>query len=71
MVLEDGPDVCDSESSAEYSDHGEMWTDASMYTPDIIGEDGKPVLDRARMPEDQARRAGGPGTDSGAGRQET
>jgi hypothetical protein len=23
LVIEDGPDVCNSESSAQYSDHGE------------------------------------------------
>jgi hypothetical protein len=60
----------------ETSDHGEMWTDASMYMPDMIGEDGKSVLDKARMTEDQAcrfqeRRAGRSGTEAGTGRQET
>jgi hypothetical protein len=66
MVLEDGPDACDSESSDEYSDRTEELR--GMCTPDMLGEDGKPVLDRARMTEDQARRlrerrAGGSGTD--------
>jgi hypothetical protein len=28
--LEDRPDVCSSESAAEYSDHGEMWLDEAM-----------------------------------------
>jgi hypothetical protein len=32
QVLEDGPDVCDSKSEAEYSDHGEQWSYADMYT---------------------------------------
>jgi hypothetical protein len=41
QVLEGGPDVCNSETDAEYSDHGEMWTDADMYTPDMIGPDSK------------------------------
>jgi hypothetical protein len=40
--LEDGPDVCDSESDSENSDHGEMWSYADMYTPDMLGGDGKP-----------------------------
>jgi hypothetical protein len=52
MVLEDGPDVCNSESSNEYSDHGEELT--RMYASNMIGEDGDPVLDRERMTEDQA-----------------
>jgi hypothetical protein len=76
LVLEDGPDVCNSESSAEYSDHGEEWAISDMYTPDMLNEKGQPILDRARMTEDQVRRirerrAGGSGTVSGAGRQET
>jgi hypothetical protein len=32
-VLEDGPDVCDSESDSGNSDHGEMWSNADMYRP--------------------------------------
>jgi hypothetical protein len=31
QVLEDGRDVCDSESDAEYSDHGEKRPDSAMY----------------------------------------
>jgi hypothetical protein len=42
QVLEDGPDVCDSESDSENSDHSEMWNYADMYTPDVLGPDGKP-----------------------------
>jgi hypothetical protein len=38
QVLEDGPEVCDSESG-----HGEMWSHAEMYTPDMLGPDGKPL----------------------------
>jgi hypothetical protein len=74
LVLEDGPDVCTSESENEHSDHGEVLE--GMYTPDVLGSEGHPVLDRAKMTEDQARglrerRAGGSGTEGGSGRQET
>jgi hypothetical protein len=48
QVLEDGPDVCSSESEAEYRDHGEMWLDDTMYTPDMTDKKGKPVPERAR-----------------------
>jgi hypothetical protein len=74
LVLEDGPDVCISESSAEFSDHGKElpW----MYTPGMLDNEGNAILDGAMMTEDQARRlrerrAGGSNTVSGAGRQET
>jgi hypothetical protein len=65
QALEDGRDVRDSESDAEYSDHGEEWSDSEMYTLDMIDEKGKPVLGRARMTTAQANalraagRAGG------------
>jgi hypothetical protein len=39
QVLEDGPDVRDSENS----DRGEMWSYADMYTPDMLAQDGKPL----------------------------
>jgi hypothetical protein len=74
LVLDDGPEPCSSESSAEYSDYGEELT--GMYTEAMIGEDGKPVLGRPRMTEEQANRlrntgrAGGSDTVSGIGRQE-
>jgi hypothetical protein len=42
QVLEDGPDVHGEESDSEHSDHGEDWSYATMYTPDMIGPDGKP-----------------------------
>jgi hypothetical protein len=42
QVLEDGPDVCDSESGSDDSDYGEMWSYADMYTPDMLSPDGKP-----------------------------
>jgi hypothetical protein len=47
MVLEDGPDVCNSESSAEHSDHGKelRW----MYAVDMLDEEPKPVLERTRI----------------------
>jgi hypothetical protein len=35
QVPEDGPDVFDSESDSENSDHGEMWSYADMYRPDM------------------------------------
>jgi hypothetical protein len=42
QVLEDGPDMCDSESDAEYSDHGEQWSYSDTYTPEMLRPDGKP-----------------------------
>jgi hypothetical protein len=55
QVLEDGPEVCDSESGSEHSDHGEMWTDADMYTRELLGADGKklsgfPQISQAELP---------------------
>jgi hypothetical protein len=41
-VLENGPDRCSSESDSENSDHGEMWSYESTYTPEMLGPDGKP-----------------------------
>jgi hypothetical protein len=64
-VLEDGRYVCDSERDAEYSDHGEKRSDSEMYTPDMMDENGKLVLGRARMTTEEAKalraagRAGG------------
>jgi hypothetical protein len=52
-VLEDGRDMCNSESDAEYSHHGEKWSDSEMDTPDMMDEKGKPVLGRARMTMEQ------------------
>jgi hypothetical protein len=73
LVLEDGPDVCTSESENEYSDHGEVLE--GMYISDVLDSEGHPILDRARMTEEQARRlrerrALGSGTDGETGRQE-
>jgi hypothetical protein len=42
QVLEDDPDVCDPESDSENSDHGEMWRYSDIYTPEMLGPDGKP-----------------------------
>jgi hypothetical protein len=75
FILMDGPHVCDSESSAEYSDQGEEFAD--MYVGDMFDENGKPVLSRAGMTREQADRlrnrgrAGGQGAFPGARRQET
>jgi hypothetical protein len=52
QVLEDGRDVCDSESNAEYGDRREELS--GMYASEMIGKDGKPVLSRARLATDQA-----------------
>jgi hypothetical protein len=54
QVLEAGPDVCDSESDAEYSDHGEKWSDSETYTSDMLNEKGEPDLGRARLTTEQA-----------------
>jgi hypothetical protein len=72
QVLEDDPDVWNSESDAEYSDHGEQWSNADMYTPEMLGPDGKPKMNRARSTTEQANalrargRARGLGTVSGS-----
>jgi hypothetical protein len=42
QVLEDGKDLCDSESNAEYSDQVEMWLPSEMYTSELIDSEGKP-----------------------------
>jgi hypothetical protein len=54
QVLEDGPDVCKSESDSNRSDYGGMWADSEIYRPGMIGPTGKPVLARARMTNEQA-----------------
>jgi hypothetical protein len=75
QVLEDGPDKCDSESDNENSDHGEKWLDSEMYTPDVMNEDGKPDMTRARSSTEQANalraRSGGPSVQEPAQRQHT
>jgi hypothetical protein len=52
QVLEDGKDVCNSESHLEYSDHGEELS--GMYASDMIGPGGKPNLAGARLTTEQA-----------------
>jgi hypothetical protein len=49
QVLEEGPDVCGSESDAEYSDRGEKWEDSEMYTQDMLNEKWREDLTRARL----------------------
>jgi hypothetical protein len=63
QVLEDGKDVCDSESDPEYGDHGEQWSYSEMYTPEMLGPDGKPKagpprLTTARRPAPRIRNHG-------------
>jgi hypothetical protein len=53
-VLEDGPDKCSSESDAEPSDHEEQWSYADMYTPEMLGPDGKLKTNLARLTTDHA-----------------
>jgi hypothetical protein len=54
QVLGDGRDKCDSESDAEYSDHGEMWPDETMCTPDMTGANGKSDFSRTMLTAEQA-----------------
>jgi hypothetical protein len=53
-VLKDGPDVCTSESSVEYSDHGGEYSDSEIYTSDMPHENRKSLLGRATMTTEQA-----------------
>jgi hypothetical protein len=68
QALEDGPDVCDSESESENSDHGEQWSNAGMYTQEMLGPDGQPLEGRSRLTTEQANalrakgKSGGPDT---------
>jgi hypothetical protein len=39
QVLEDGPDVCDSESDSDNSDYGEVLE--GMYTAEMLDAEGK------------------------------
>jgi hypothetical protein len=55
-VLENGPDVCDSESDSENSDHGEEIPYTSAYTAEMLDEDGKPKNGGPqRLSEEQVR----------------
>jgi hypothetical protein len=53
-VLEDDPEMCTSQSSAEYSDHGEEYSDSEMYTPDMLDGEGQRMLARATLTTEQA-----------------
>jgi hypothetical protein len=65
-VLEDGPDVCESESDSEHSDHGEEWSYAEMSHRKcwVQTEDQKKRLASARR---RSGRAGGLVTVGGSG----
>jgi hypothetical protein len=65
QVLEDGPEFCFSESEAEDSDHGEVWTDADMYMPEMPGPDGKAFKSRSRLTTGQANRLRAAGREGG------
>jgi hypothetical protein len=56
QVLEDGPDVCNSESDSENSDHGEEFPDSNMFTPEMLGQDGKRIMDPQKLTPEQAER---------------
>jgi hypothetical protein len=43
QVLQNGPDVCNSESDSDHSDHGEEWADSEMYTAEMLCPDGKKI----------------------------
>jgi hypothetical protein len=43
LVLEDGPDMCRSESENEHSGRGEVLE--GMYTPVMLDSEGRPVFD--------------------------
>jgi hypothetical protein len=74
LVIEDVPESCSSESSAEYSDHWDELT--GMYTSDMLDQDGQPILARDSMTMEEASRlrkqgrAGVQDTVSGTGRQD-
>jgi hypothetical protein len=53
QVLEDGNDVCDSESDSDNEDHGEKLT--GIYTPEIpVGEEGRPLNSAYKLSNDQS-----------------
>jgi hypothetical protein len=53
QVLENGPDVCDSESDSENEDHGEVLS--GMYTANIpVDSKGQPIDARYKLSADQA-----------------
>jgi hypothetical protein len=54
LVPENGTGFCSSESSADYS--RDEFKISEMHATGMLDEDGKPVLGRARMTEDQVNR---------------
>jgi hypothetical protein len=64
------------ESGAEYSEHGEEYSDSDIDTPDMLDGNGKPILSKAMMTTEHADRlrrhgsAEGSDTVSGARREE-
>jgi hypothetical protein len=53
QVLEDGADVCNSESDSENEDHGEILT--GMYTSDIpVDQEGVPLTSAYKLTPEQA-----------------
>jgi hypothetical protein len=52
-VLENGPDVYNSESDSDHSDHGEEWADGEMYTTEMLGPDGKKIKGRQQISPQQ------------------
>jgi hypothetical protein len=53
QVLENGQDVCNSESDSENEDHGEVLS--GMYAPDIpLDSNGNPIDARHKLSEAQA-----------------
>jgi hypothetical protein len=69
QVLEDGKDVCNSESDAEYSDHGEQWTDADIDTAGASLASVRLTSEQANAIRANTRqgRAGGLATDRAPG----
>jgi hypothetical protein len=54
QVLEDGADVCNSESDSENEDHGEVLT--GVYTPEIkVDSQGRPMSAGHKLFQEQAK----------------
>jgi hypothetical protein len=56
QVLEDGQDVCDSESDAEYSDHGEVHE--GMYTDEATLGSARLTTQQSNAPRAKGRASG-------------
>jgi hypothetical protein len=52
-----GPDVCNSESGSENSDHGEQWTYKQMSTANMLGPNGKSTNGGPQMLSEEQVRA--------------